>query len=68
MIQIQGRTESCEGRGINNIVWTIDIGGIDCGLATVSLFRRVAHHGKSKMAAQAGKSSSDRDGKNFVAH
>ena len=27
--------------------------------------RRVAHHGESKMAAQAGKSSSDRDGKNL---
>ena len=30
-----------------------------------SLFRRVSHHGESKMAAQAGKSSSDRDGKNL---
>ena len=43
----------------------IDIVGIDCGLVTVSLFRRLAHHGESKMAAQAGKSSSDRDGKNL---
>ena len=45
--------------------WNIDIVGIDCGLVTVSLFRRLAHHGESKMAAQAGKSSSDRDGKNL---
>ena len=37
MIQIQGRTESCEGRGINNIVWTIDIGGIDCGLGSADV-------------------------------
>ena len=34
----------------------IDIVGIDCGLVTVSLFRRVAHHGESKMAAHNGKS------------
>ena len=47
------------------MVETIDIVGIDCGLVTVSLFRRVAHHGESKMAAQAGKSSSDRDGENL---
>ena len=46
-------------------VYNIDIVGIDCRLVTVSLFRRVAHHGESKMAAQAGKSSSDRDGKNL---
>ena len=46
-------------------VTAIDIADIDCGLVTVSLFRRVAHHGESKMAAQANKSSSDRDGKNL---
>ena len=48
-----------------NGVITIDIVGIDWGPVTVSLFRRVAHHGESKMAAQAGKSSSDRDGENL---
>ena len=32
---------------------TIGILDIDCGLVPVSLFRRVAHHGESKMATQA---------------
>ena len=37
----------------------IDIGGIDCGRATVPLFRQVDHYGESKMAAEAGKCRND---------
>ena len=60
--------KKCQHHGQKSLAWRlvgIDTVGIDCGLVTVYLFRRVAHHGESKMAAQAGKSSSDRDGKNL---
>ena len=47
-------------------VTAIDIADIDCGLVTVSLFRRVAHYGESKMAAQAAKPQVTAMGKTFV--